>query len=315
MKVIEKIHTDNQKFPPMAIALGYFDGIHLGHQHLIKTMKKIAEEKNLKSAVFTFKTHPLSIISPEHSPKLLFSSNKKIKTLQSLGIDFMIYPNFSREIMNEQPEEFVKRILVNELNAKQIVVGFNYTFGYKGKGTASALIEYGKKYGFDVTVIDPVKINGQIVSSTLVRKLIKNGDMNLAEKCLGETYSIMGRVIPGKGLGKKISIPTANIKTENTMVVPKNGVYHTLVQYNDITYNAITNVGSNPTFSNHPFRIESFIFDFDKDIYGEEIEIFFKKRIRPEVKFSSIEDMVAQIKRDIASIKNYSKSPKKIRSN
>lgn len=303
MKVIENIHIENQKFPPMAIALGYFDGIHLGHQHLIKTMKKVAEEKKLKSAVFTFKSHPLSIISPKHSPRLLFSNHKKIKTLQSLGIDFMIYPDFSRKVMNEKPEDFVRKVLINELNAKHIVVGFNYKFGYKGQGTSNTLIEYGKKYGFAVTIIDPVKIDDQVISSTLIRKLIQKGDMDLAEKYLGESYSIIGKVIHGKGLGKKISIPTANIKIENTMVVPKNGVYHTQVQYNGIKYDALTNVGSNPTFSNHPFRIESFIVNFDKDIYGEEIEIFFKKRIRPEIKFSSIEDMTAQIKRDIETIR------------
>lgn len=304
MKVIETLYNDLE-FPPTVITLGYFDGIHLGHQRLIDTTKKIAAKKNIKSAVFTFKTHPLSIISPEKAPKLLFSNNKKIKIVESLGIDYMIYPDFTFDIMNEKPEEFVKNILVDKFNARHIVVGFNYKFGYKGMGTPNILIELGKKYNFEVTIIQPVKINDQTVSSTFIRNLIENGEVELAKSYLSRPYSITGTVIPGKGLGKKISIPTANIGVEDTIVIPSYGVYYTKVSLHKHQFDAITNVGNNPTFSNHPVAIESYLFNFNKEIYGEKIEVLFLKKIRSEMKFNSIEELVSQMKKDMKFVKKF----------
>lgn len=298
MKVIETLFN-KVKFPSMVITLGYFDGIHLGHQRLISTTKKIAEKRHIKSAVFTFKTHPLSIIDPQKAPKLLLSDHKKIKIIESLGIDYMIYPDFTIDIMNEDPEKFVKHILVEKLNARHIVVGFNYRFGYKGVGTPDTLIKLGQKYNFDVTVINPVKIKNQIVSSTLIRDLIRKGEVELAKSYLGRAFSISGTVISGKGLGKKISIPTANIDIDDKIIIPSFGVYYTRVLVCGKKFNAITNVGNNPTFSNHPVRIESYLFEFDKEIYGEKIEIFFLKKIRQEMKFNSVKELVSQVKKDI----------------
>ena len=302
MKIIETLYNDLE-FPPTVITLGYFDGIHLGHQCLIDTTKKVAAKKSIKSAVFTFKTHPLSIISPEKAPKLLFSNDKKIEIVESLGIDYMIYPDFTLDIMNEKPEEFVKNILVDKFNARHIVVGFNYKFGYKGMGTPNTLIELGKKYNFEVTIIQPIKINDQTVSSTFIRNLIENGEVELAKSYLGRPYSITGTVIPGKGLGKKISIPTANIAVEDTIVIPSYGVYYTKVSLQHHQFDAITNVGNNPTFSNHPVAIESYLFNFNKEIYGEKIEVFFLKKVRSEMKFNSIEELVSQMKKDMKFVK------------
>lgn len=304
MKIIETLYNDLE-FSPTVITLGYFDGIHLGHQRLIDTTKKIAAKKNIKSAVFTFKTHPLSIISPEKAPKLLFSNDKKIEIVESLGIDYMIYLDFTFNMMNEKPEEFVKNILVDKFNAKHIVVGFNYKFGYKGMGTSNTLIELGKKYNFEVTIIEPVKINDQTVSSTLIRTLIENGEVELAKSYLGRPYSMTGVVILGKGLGKKLSIPTANIAVEDTTIIPSYGVYYTKVLLHNHQFDAITNVGNNPTFLNHPIVIENYLFNFNHEIYGEKIEVFFLKKIRSERKFNSIEKLASQIKKDINFVKRF----------
>jgi riboflavin kinase/FMN adenylyltransferase len=303
MEIIEQYHNNGQETSPTVIALGYFDGIHLGHQKLIKTTKKIAVGMNIKSAVYTFKTHPLSILSPEKVPKLLFSNNKKIKIFKSLGIDYLIFPDFTRELMITTPEEFVKNILVDKFDVKHVVIGFNYRFGYKELGTPDILIKLGKKYGFDVTIIEPVKVKDTTISSTNIRKLIQAGDMQTAKVFLGSYYSISGKVVQGKGLGKKLSMPTANIEIDKTIALPKNGVYKTIVQYDNKKYRAVTNIGSNPTFINHPYTIESYILNFNKEIYDEEIEIFFIERIRAEKKFNSLDDLVSQVQKDIEFVK------------
>lgn len=300
MEVIEKSYTKNRKNIPTVIALGYFDGIHLGHQKLIKTAIKIAQNMNIKSAVYTFNTHPLSVLSPEKAPKLLFPNNKKIEIIQSLGIDYLVFSDFTRDIMTKTPDKFVKEILVDQFNMKHVVVGFNYKFGYKGIGTPELLKTLGKKHGFAVTVIEPVKEQGTIVSSTNIRKLIANGDMQTTKDYLGHFYSISGKVIRGKGLGKTISIPTANITIDHNLAIPKSGVYKTSVKYNNKKYSAVTNIGYNPTFINHPYSIETHIINLSHDIYDQEIEISFIKRIRSEKKFNSLDELVSQVKKDIA---------------
>lgn len=300
MEVIQKNHTENRKNIPTVIALGYFDGIHLGHQKLIKAAVKIAQNMNIKSAVYTFNTHPLSVLSPEKVPKLLLPNNKKIEIIQSLGIDYLVFSNFTRNIMTKTPDKFVKEILVDQFNMKHVVIGFNYKFGYKGTGTPELLKTLGKKYGFAVTVIEPVKEQGTIVSSTNIRKLIENGDMQTTKDYLGHFYSISGKVIRGKGLGKTISIPTANLTIDHNLAIPKIGVYKTSVKYNNKKYSAVTNIGYNPTFINHPYSIETHIINLSHDIYNQEIEIFFIKRIRSEKKFNSLDELVSQVKKDIA---------------
>lgn len=307
MEVIENIFNIDKKLSPTVIALGYFDGIHLGHQKLITTVKEIALKKNFKSAIFTFMTHPLSILSTENTPKLLSSNRTKIEIIESIGIDYMIFPKFSEDIMNIPPETFIKDILVKVLNVKHVVVGFNYKFGYKGTGNSDTLVELGKKHGFEVTIIEPVTICEKIISSTLIRELIQNGMIKEVNKYLGRAYSVKGKVVPGKGLGKKLSIPTANLKVNEALVLPKSGVYHTSVLYNNSWYNAVTSIGLNPTFKNHPMTIETYILDFNKNIYDKEIEVFFLDRIRSEIKFKSLDELVAQIKKDIefAKKKNF----------
>ncbi len=302
MQIIENVFNISQKIQPTAIALGYFDGIHLGHQKLIESAMQIARQKKIKSLVFTFKTHPLSVLAPNHIPKLLFSNEKKIETFESIGIDYLIFPKFTHQIMKMSPENFVQEILVEKLNTQHVIVGFNYTFGYRGTGTPDILMKLGRKYGFEVTIIEPVQVDHVTISSSLIRKLLLDGDIKKVNKYLGRNYSISGKVIQGKGLGKKISIPTANIEIDNSLALPRSGVYHTKILYRGKIYVSLTNIGINPTFKNHPFTIETHILNFSKDIYNEEIEILFVDRIRPEIKFDSLEDMVAQIKKDIEDV-------------
>lgn len=286
-----------------AVALGFFDGIHLGHQKLIETMKEQAKAKDLVSCVLTFDQHPLTLAFPKYAPKLISSNEEKVKLLHAMDIDKLVFLNFNEEIMTYNPTKFVKKILVEQLKVKIVAVGFNYNFGHKGAGTPDLLIHLGKKYNFEVIIVDPIEVNQQVVSSTFIRDLITSGKVDVVEKYLGRKYSISGKVIRGKGLGKTFDIPTANIEVINNHITPEPGVYYTSVKYNDHIYHGLTNVGYNPTFINHPFSIETYIYDFSEDIYDESIEIVFLKRIRKEKKFKNIPDLIKQIEHDIELIR------------
>ncbi|MCR1898101.1 bifunctional riboflavin kinase/FAD synthetase [Irregularibacter muris] len=304
MELIEQIGDIQNQIQPSVVALGYFDGIHLGHQELIMAAKKIAVEKKIKSVVFTFQSHPLSILSPSSAPNLLTSNSKKIEIIESMGIDYMIFPKFTSDIMRTTPEDFVKDILVDKFNTRQVIVGFNHRFGYKGQGTPELLMSLGEKFGFEVTIIKPVQISGKVISSTLIRELIQSGQVEEVIKYLGHHYSIEGKVVHGKGLGKKLFVPTANINVQYNVLLPKLGVYHTMVNYDNTLHHAVTSVGFNPTFEEHPLSIETYILDFDDNLYDKTIEVFFIERIRDEMKFMSLEDLVHQIKTDIDFVRH-----------
>ncbi|MFZ7119770.1 MAG: bifunctional riboflavin kinase/FAD synthetase [Eubacteriaceae bacterium] len=288
---------------PTAIALGFFDGIHLGHKHLINEMKNKAYKGNLTSCVLTFNQHPLNLTFPKYAPKLISSNEEKEKLFSTMDIDKLLFLNFNEEMMNYKPEDFVREILVTQLKAKYLIIGFNYNFGRKGTGTPDHLINLGKKYGFEVSIVKPFEVNKQIISSTFIRNLIVSGKVETVKKYLGRNFSITGIVVKGKELGKTYNIPTANIKIKNDRITPKPGVYYTSVEYNNKKYHGLTNVGYNPTFNNHPFSIETYILDFNEDIYHKQISVTFNKRIRDEKKFDCLDDLINQIRNDIALIR------------
>ncbi|NLB89539.1 MAG: riboflavin biosynthesis protein RibF, partial [Syntrophomonadaceae bacterium] len=215
------------------------------------------------------------------------------------GLDLLIYNSFNQEISKWLPEEFVEKIIISKLNAKHVFVGFNYSFGYRGQGNPELLVKLGEKYGFKVSVISPVEVDGQVVSSTLVRELIENGDIKRAQKLLGYNPMLEGTVIRGEQRGSKIGFPTANLQIAADMLIPGKGVYAAKAYYKDKIYNCVVNIGSKPTFhENHPIAVEAHIMDFDKEIYGEPLKIFFIDKIRDEKKFGSIDELVSQISQD-----------------
>ncbi|QSX08684.1 bifunctional riboflavin kinase/FAD synthetase [Alkalibacter rhizosphaerae] len=295
---------DASQNQPTAIALGFFDGIHLGHRHLMEEMIRMAGDNGWKSCVLTFKQHPLTKVFPKYAPKLITSNEEKLRILQEMGIDQVVFMEFTDEVMNLEPRDFVKKILVDRLKAKGIVVGFNYNFGKKGTGNSKMLESWSKELGYDVKVVDPiVDKEGQVVSSTFIRNLIVNGKVDRVAKYLGRDFSVLGKVIRGKGLGRQFHIPTANIKIAENHILPDAGVYYTTIEVEGEMYHGLTNVGHNPTFENHPFSIETFIYDFDRDIYGNTVQLFFHKKIRKERKFDSVDALIAQIQSDIAMIR------------
>lgn len=299
------IDMDKESFikEDIAIALGNFDGLHIAHQSLILAMVKKAKEKGLKSSLLLFENHTSELVEYHNRPKLLMSNEDKYKILEELGVDIIYKLKFSEEIMKLRPEEFISDFLIERLNVKSITVGFDYRFGYKASGSSQDLERIASKYTIDVNLLEPIS-RGEIVSSTRIREYLLNGDILKANEMLGRKYSIQGKVVPGEKRGRKLGFPTANVLIDEKYLLPKEGIYSTVVYINESPYLSGTNIGKNLTFHGDLIKIESFLLDFNEDIYGETIRIEFNEFIRSEIKFSTSKELVEQIGKDIAYIKS-----------
>lgn len=290
---LEKINNTE----PAVIALGNFDGVHLGHVKLINTAVEEARRRGVRSAVFTFSNHPKNMLPGKHVKNILYQDEKR-SIIESLGVDYMFDVPFTEEILKTTAEDFVKNILVKRLKASAVVCGFNYTYGYKAQGTVETLEAAGKKYGFDVLMIEPFKVKGRVVSSSLIRNLITRGKVERCRLYMGRNYETSGIVVHGDKLGRKFGFPTCNIMIDRKMVTPPNGVYVTILHVDGKEYPAVTNVGVKPTVGKYKKNIETNIFDFDGDLYGKYIIVEFLKRLRSEKKFAGIDELKAQMKID-----------------
>lgn len=293
----------------IAMALGFFDGVHKGHQSLLKKTLEVSEEENLESSVMTFKKHPLNLIFPSYAPDLITTNDEKIKLIHSFGIQHVYLNDFNEKLMNLSSENFIRDYLLKKYNLKHLVVGFNYTFGYKGAGTVETLKKYGKKYHIGISIVPPCIIDGEPVSSTRIRELIKSGKVDKVKPLLGRYYQVKGSIVKGKGLGHQFGVPTANLHLKTKGILPSPGVYYTSVIIHNQVFDGLTNLGSNPTFKQHPYSIETYIYDFDENIYNQTMIIIFKKKIRDEIRFDSVNELMTKIKSDIEYInKIYRKS-------
>lgn len=296
MIVIDDIIMDN-KDSENYVALGSFDGLHSGHLSLVKKTVQVAKEKNGKSMVFTYKNHPKTLVKPESAPKLIMDLETKLKYLEEENVDIVVLRSFTKEFMSVSAEDFIKLLCV-DYNVKGIIVGFNFRFGYKNLGDVKLLEDLQGKYGYKLYVMEPYTYNGDVISSTRIRKSILEGDVKEASKMLSKPYLIKGKVIHGKKLGRTIGFPTANLEFDSKIIIPDKGVYYTNVEYNNKTYKGITSVGYNPTVDGQQLTIETYILDFDDTIYGQELKVYFIERIREEIKFNSLDELVKQIKKD-----------------
>ncbi len=287
------------------VALGNFDGVHIGHQKLITALIKECKANNFESCVYTFGNHPLSVITGKDGPPQITNIDMKKKILDSLGVELVYLEEFNKDFMALSPEDFVKNVLIDKLNCKIVVVGFDYSFGYKGQGNVAFLREMGSKYGFTVHVIGPVTIENVKVGSSIIREYIKNGDIENANTFLGRPYSIHSRVVNGKGIGNKMGYPTANMLIESSHLVPNEGVYATYVKINGSIYKGATSVGTNPTFGKNGVSVETFIIDFNENIYDHYIELEFIKKLREQITFKNVEELIDQIKKDADHINTY----------
>ncbi|MBQ4109551.1 MAG: bifunctional riboflavin kinase/FAD synthetase [Clostridia bacterium] len=292
MEII-KIYDDTKlkNEDKLAICLGTFDGMHSGHKSLALETVKTAEENSLIPAAAVFE--------PENFSEKIITSEKKYEILSALGIERIYVFYLTEKFRNTSPEAFVKEWLSESLNACSIVCGFNYTFGKNKQGTASTLLELSCKYGFSLTVKDGVKRDGIIVSSTVIRNFLKNGEIKKANEFSGYIYNISGKVEQGNHIGRTLDFPTANVYFDKMSVKLKRGVYLSETDVDGKLYKSITNVGNAPTFGEKKYLSETHIIGFEGDIYGEEITVYFYDFLREEKKFTSPDELIETIKNDI----------------
>ncbi|WP_294392159.1 bifunctional riboflavin kinase/FAD synthetase [uncultured Clostridium sp.] len=279
------------------IALGSFDGLHLGHLSLIHKVHEEAQKNGGKSIVYTFKNHPRAVLNKDNVPRLLMNNDEKAEILQACGIDMLYFQEFDSDFMKMTPNEFIE-FLIKKFHAKGLVVGFNYKFGYKNMGDTKLLQELAGEYDFKLFIMEPCIYEDEVISSTRIRKAIEDGEVQKACEMLSHPLRLSGKVIHGRKIGRTIGFPTANLNYDKNYVLPAVGVYYTNVKVNNIIYKGITSVGNNPTVDGKSLTIETYILDFDQDIYEKNIEVFFIKKIRNEKKFNGIEQLKDQLKKD-----------------
>ncbi len=281
------------------ITVGTFDGVHLGHQKIITHLVKKAKQKNCGTLLLTFDPHPRKVVQPSNAPMLLQTIEERSEILSKLGLEIIFVQPFTKAFSKLNAEEYVKDILVNQLNVEHLLVGYNHRFGKNRTANIFDLKKLGKKYKFSVSEIQAHIVNKITVSSTKIRHAINNGNIKYANSLLGHTYKLKGIVMKGRQNGKKIGFPTANVKiNEREKILPKNGVYAVKVNYNEMTNLAMMNIGTNPTFSGNYISNEVHLINWDGNLYKKEIEIFFIERIRDEKKFNSIQDLSIQLQND-----------------
>jgi riboflavin kinase/FMN adenylyltransferase len=285
---------------PVGLTIGNFDGVHVGHRQLLNKIKNECAEKGLSFVVVTFVPHPQKILQPEKERFLLNSYEKRRELLSELGVNYLVEMKFTRDFSTLPPEEFMKKYLFDYEGLRDFYLGYDFAFGANKQGGHDLAREFCRPLGIHVEIQPKFEVNGEVVSSTLIRDLIQHGKVDEAEKFLSRAFHLEGVVIKGEGRGKKIGYPTANIQVSPDLIVPENGVYVTRTRYQNMTYKSVTNIGHNPTFKEgRQLHIETNIFDFDSDIYGEKLEIEFLKKIRDEKKFPTVNDLIVQIKADV----------------
>ena len=305
MKTIFGISHWKKPFKNPVVAIGVFDGLHLGHQDLMKLTVKKAGQIHGTAMVMTFSPHPVHVLHPHIHLPLITSFSDRLKLLECFGIDVCLVVHFTKRFSRLTPEQFIKRYIVDIIKAKTVVVGDDFRFGAHRRGTLEIFQEAGKKYGFKVMGLHAVKRNKKMISSTAIRQWISEGKFADASRLLGRPVTLSGKVISGDKRGKKLGFPTANIRFTN-QVIPPLGVYAVTVTVGRTKHFGLANIGRRPSFHPHgPIQVEAHILDFKKNIYGQEITIAFLKKIRNEKRFLSPDHLVAQIRRDEQQARSY----------
>jgi len=286
------------------VTIGNFDGCHRGHQKILCDVVARARSSGALGAVLTFFPHPARVLRPAEAPALLETLDQRLAAIESCGIEAALVLAFDRELASVSAEDFVRRILVETMAAKAVLVGGNFRFGHRGAGDVKLLGELGARWGFAAEVVPPVSDDGQVISSTAIRAAIRDGRVEDARRMLGRPYALAGEIRTGTGQGRKLVVPTLNLATEQE-VLPKNGVYATEAIVGSRTYRAATNVGLRPTFDGARLTIESYLFDFDQMLTSGRLEVRFWQRLRDERKFSGPAELKEQVLKDIERAKEF----------
>ncbi len=305
MEVVRSISELSEKFCGACVTIGNFDGVHKGHQQLFARVVKKAKQREVASVAITFHPHPLTILRPQ-GIKRISSWQQKEELIAEAGIDLLLGIPFTEEFAKTDAEDFVRHVLVERLQAAELVVGYDYAFGKGRKGDISFLRQQGEKHCFTVDVVEPFFLDGLIVSSSLIRGLVKEGEMMRTARFLGRPYQIRGMVKYGQQRGgDALGFPTANLHFHPDDLVPKHGVYVVRVEYDGSVYGGVLNIGRNPTFAEDELVAETHIFDFNKNIYNQEIRVSLLKYLRKEIRFPSVDELIAGIRRDVEDAKEF----------
>jgi len=297
LKIVREFenYTENT---PKVLSLGMFDGVHFGHISIINLLKSVAQENNLETAILTFWPHPRKVFNPNDEIKLLNTLNEKLNLLENANLDVVFLKSFDENFRNLTGEEFIRQILVEKLNVKHIIIGHDHVFGKNKSGNFELLQKLSKELDFVVQQLDAVKEGEFNISSTKIRNYLANGNIIGANKMLGYHYSVSGKVIDGKKLGRTIGYPTANIEVDELKLLPKKGAYIVEVYVKNKFYKGMLSIGTNPTVNGDKLTVEVYILDFNKDIYGDEITVKFRDFLHEEIKFESLEKLIERLDED-----------------
>ncbi len=300
MKVLRKLDEIEQVSDPV-ITIGTFDGIHLGHQQLIKHLQEKKRRYRGHSYVITFEPHPQLILQSKISPiQILSTLDEKIGYISEFNIDYLLVLEFTPELSRLTGEQFIEDVLIKRIGMVDVVIGYDHAFGYKRSGNIDTLRRFGKSHNFNVNVVEPFLLQNTVIKSTVIRDAIKSGSIENANKYLGKSYQLSGTVVKGRGRGRELSFPTANLELNNpNKLVPGNGIYAAQIDIDGKIYDSAVSIGIRLTFDETDRTIEAYIFDFSENIYGKEITINFIKKLRDEKKFSTIDALISQMHNDI----------------
>ncbi|MET0485942.1 MAG: bifunctional riboflavin kinase/FAD synthetase [Candidatus Rokuibacteriota bacterium] len=298
MQIVRGLESFPPDARPSVVALGTFDGVHLGHRAILGTAVTHAREAGLQALACTFEQHPIEILQPARAPRSITTVEERLALIAETGVDGVVVLSFTPELAAVEPEAFVKEVLLGRLRAQQIVVGFNHRFGRGARGDAGLLQELASRLGFQAHVVPPLTVGGVPVSSSEVRTALQRGDVVAAARFLGRPYAIGGTVTSGAGRGRTLGFPTANLAPDGNLLIPR-GVYGCLAHVDGVVHPTVVNIGVRPTFAETTLAIEAHLLDFTGDLYGRRMRLDFMLHLREEMRFPSVEDLKAQIARDV----------------
>ena len=299
MVIFKNVCEIKEKLRHPAVTIGNFDGVHLGHREIFRRVREAAREQGGVSVVITFVPHPLQVIAPERGVRLITTAKEKEGLIESSGIDYLLEIPFDLAFASISAADFVERVLVDAIGVERLVIGYDYAFGRAREGNVTLLRQLGERFSFAVELLQPISNGATVYSSTAVRNMVSEGDVRGVVSVLGRHYGITGTVVHGHSRGHGLGFPTANLDAEKNLL-PAAGVYAVKVRIGCALFDGACNIGTNPTFGNDMVSLEVFLFDFDGDLYGREVTLFFMERLRGEMRFADLRALKEAIARDVA---------------